>query len=109
MSEYKKLHIGCGKRYLEGYIHIDIDKYNHIDYCTEVDNLGMFEDSSVDLIYASHVIEYFDLDEVNKVFLEWKRVLVKGGILRIAVPNFESLTSIYNQTKNLDLALFDIS
>ena len=35
-----KLHIGSGSRYLEGYIHIDIAEYDHIDIKTSVDKLN---------------------------------------------------------------------
>lgn len=90
-----KLHLGCGKRYLPGYIHIDLADYPHIDYKHDIKTLPMFEDCSVDLIYASHVIEYFDRIEVITVLKEWYRVLKEGGILRIAVPDFEALVQVY--------------
>ncbi len=101
----KKIHLGCGKRYLEGYIHVDIDDYEHIDYRNKIDNLNMFEDNFAELIYASHCIEYFDRDEVKDVLFEWKRVLEPGGVLRLAVPNFQSLIKVYSETKNLEKIL----
>ena len=55
MNDVKKLHLGCGERYLSGYIHVDINKLDHIDIVTSVDNLDMFEDDSIDEIYSSHV------------------------------------------------------
>ena len=72
-----KLHLGCGERYLNGYLHIDINKFDHIDHITSVDNLSMFDDNSIDEIYASHVLEYFDKFESISVLSEWYRVLKK--------------------------------
>ena len=95
-----KLHLGCGERYLEGYIHIDIDDFEHIDFKSSVADLNMIKDNSCDLIYASHVLEYFDLEEVGDVLLEWRSKLKKGGILRISVPNLQSLIKIYENTKD---------
>ena len=97
-----KLHLGCGKRYLEGYIHIDIADFEHIDHKIPVHNLSIFEDGSISEIYASHVIEYFDRDEVLNLLAEWKRVLKDGGLLRIAVPNFQELINVYKMSGNLD-------
>ena len=97
-----KLHLGCGKRYLEGYIHIDIADFEHIDHKIPVHNLSIFEDGSISEIYASHVIEYFDRDEVLNLLAEWKRVLKEGGVLRVAVPNFEELINVYKISGNLD-------
>ena len=100
-----KLHLGCGKRYLKGFIHVDIAEYDHIDHNTKIDNLDMFESNFADLIYASHCIEYFDRDEVKDVLLEWKRVLKPGGTLRVAVPDFSSLLKIYSKTNDISKVL----
>jgi len=98
-----KLHLGCGRRFIPGFIHIDLADYTHIDYKHDVRTLPMFKDSTVDLIYASHVIEYFDTNEVTEVLKEWQRVLKKGGILRLAVPDFEAMIQVYNKYKDLNL------
>ena len=96
-----KLHLGCGDRYLPGYVHVDIDEKPHIDYPnTNVDNLSHFEDNSVDLIYNCGMFEYFDREESETVLSEWKRVLKPSGILRISVPNFESIVKVYLSNGN---------
>ena len=37
-------------------LHVDINKLDHVDIVTSVDNLDMFEDDSIDEIYSSHVL-----------------------------------------------------
>ena len=100
----KKIHLGCGKRYLEGYVHVDIHPHDHIDYVSNIDKLDMFQDECADLIYASHCIEYFDRDEVIQVLSEWKK-LAPGGTLRLAVPNFEALVKVYSDSDDLNKIL----
>lgn len=95
-----KLHLGCGKNYLKGYLHIDLADYQHIDYKHDIKTLPMIKSNSVDIIYASHVIDYFDRVEIIDILKEWKRVLVKGGTLRLAVPDFEKLVEIYYLQRN---------
>ena len=99
------LHLGCGKRFLKGFIHIDLADFPHIHYQHDIRTLPMFKDHSVDLIYSSHAIEYFDREEIKSVLKEWKRVLKPGGVLRIAVPDFEALTHVYQKYKDLNLVL----
>lgn len=96
-----KLHLGCGKRYIPGFVHIDLDYYPHIDYRQEISSLPMFKDNSVDLIYCCHAFEYFDREEAKGVLKEWKRVLKKGGVLRLAVPDFEAIVKVYLKYKDL--------
>jgi len=100
-----KLHLGCGKRYIPGFIHIDLVDYPHIDYKTDVSDLSMFEDNSVDLIYACHVLEHFKRHEVMGVLAEWYRVLKPGGILRVAVPDFEAIVKVYEKYKDMELIM----
>jgi predicted SAM-dependent methyltransferase len=99
METDMKLHLGCGWRdFGDDWVHIDGGDYDHLEH-NDITKLP-YEDESVDLIYASHVLEYFDRQEVIPVLQEWVRVLKKGGILRIAVPDFESMAIMYVMTRN---------
>ncbi len=84
-------------RYLPGFIHVDILNAPHIDVRCSIDDLRQFADGEVDLIYASHVLEHFGRQEVKNVLREWYRVLVPGGTLRIAVPDFAAVVHLYEQ------------
>jgi predicted SAM-dependent methyltransferase len=104
-----KLHLGCGKRILDGWVHIDTSDYDHIDFNQSISDLSMFPDSTVEIIYCSHALEYFDRDQAFNVLKEWGRVLTDSGTLFIAVPDFVSLTQIYSETgkiKNIIGPLF---
>ena len=93
-----KLNIGCGKRnFGNDWIHIDGSNYDHI-HSNDIVNLP-FEEESVNLIYASHVFEYFDREEASTVLQTWKKSLKPGGIIRLAVPNFEMYSKLYNEKK----------
>lgn len=96
-----KLHLGCGKRYIPGFLHIDLANFPHIDYRRNVGDLSIFPANHVDLIYASHVLEYFDRQEAVGVLKEWFRVLKPGGTLRLAVPDFEALIKVYEMDRDL--------
>lgn len=100
-----RVHLGCGSRELPGYVHVDLSDYPHIDHRHDIRSLPMFADRSVDLLYASHVLEYFDRVEVGPVLAEWRRVLAPGGTLRLAVPDFAALCTLYGQTGELSRVL----
>ena len=92
-----KVHLGCGDCYIPGFVHVDVVEREHVDWVHDVRTLPMFSDGEVGLIYASHVLEYFDWFEVIGVLREWNRVLKAGGTLRLAVPDFEALVWLYNK------------
>lgn len=94
-----KLHVGAGKRYLPGFVHIDLANYPHIDYKKDVRDLSFLPAGKAELLYASHVLEYFDRWEVIKVLKTWRRALATGGILRVAVPDFEAMAKLYIKKK----------
>lgn len=96
-----KLHLGCGKRFINGFVHIDALDFPHVDHIAAVDNLSFIEDNTVDLIYVCHVLEHFKRRETQRVLDEWYRVLKSGGILRVAVPDFEAISLIYNKNRDL--------
>lgn len=97
MEENKKpiqVHLGCGKvDFGKDWIHIDKQNLPHIT-SNDIINLP-FEQNSVDLIYASHVLEYFDRESAGEVLKKWFGYLKHGGVLRLAVPDFRELCQAY--------------
>ncbi len=100
-----KLHLGCGRRYIPGFVHIDVVDHPHVDHVSSIDNLSFLQDGSVELIYNCHVLEHFKRREVARVLGEWYRVLAPAGRLRISVPDFAALCEIYNRTQDLGLVI----
>ena len=96
-----KLHLGCGKRYLDGFVHVDLAEFDHVDFITTLGNLEMIDAESVDEIYSSHAFEYYDRFAGLEVLKEWRRVLKWGGKIFLTVPDFDQLISIYAETKDL--------
>lgn len=97
------LHLGCGKRNFPSFINVDLADFNHIHYRRKVEDLSCLRDNYADLIYSSHTFEYFDRSQAIDVLREWRRVLKKGGILRLAVPDFEALAKVYKKYGKLDM------
>jgi len=105
MKQLLKIHLGCWKRNIPGFVNVDICDLPHIHYKRDVRDLSVFKNSSAKLIYASHVLEYFDREEVVNVLKEWYRVLSPNGVLRIAVPDFKKLILIYKKYNNIQKIL----
>src|SRR3989441_12587990 len=68
----------------------------------------MFKDESAELVYACHVLEYFDRLEVVDVLREWHRVLAHGGVVRLAVPDFAALAEVYRRGGDIFLPLLPL-
>lgn len=90
------LHLGCGSVNHPRFINIDARPQPHIHYVREIDKLPIFQNDSVDLIYACHCLEHFSHGQTHEILSEWQRVLKPGGILRLSVPDFDLLLKIYH-------------
>lgn len=99
----KKLHLGCGDKIIPGFINVDKRRLPGVDIADcDVSNLSMIEKSSVDLIYSCHVLEHFPRPKTFSVLLEWNRVLKPGGVLRVAVPDWDATVEIYRRTQDYE-------
>jgi len=84
-----KLHLGCGKKILKGWINVDL-------YSTKADIkesmiiLESFSPNTVSEIYTSHAVEHIDALNFVKALKCWHQLLIKNGILIIRCPNFKS-------------------
>lgn len=90
------LHVGCGAVDAPGFINVDLNVAPHVHVQAPIDDLSAFADRSIDLLYASHCLEHFSFLRVDEVLREWVRVLVPGGTLRVAVPDFAVIARAYD-------------
>jgi len=97
----KRLHIGCGKAYLPGWVNVDIFDNVRADIYADMAALP-FERGSFDCLYASHVLEHAHRRMILATLSHWRDLLKDGGLLRLAVPDFSACVQWYNQGGNLD-------
>jgi predicted SAM-dependent methyltransferase len=98
-----KLHLGCGYKRIEGFVNIDTRNIpDVVDVVDDITNLSGFEDNSISLIYCSHVLEHIKRLEYMDVLKKWHSLLKVGGVLRVAIPDFEKVVDHYNKNKNIE-------
>jgi predicted SAM-dependent methyltransferase len=100
------LHVGCGKQPVNEYfggweeVRLDIDPSCSPDVVASLTDMG--DIGEFDAVYGSHVLEHFAADEVGKVLSECYRVLKRGGLCMMIVPNLEhvrpTLEVVYEST-----------
>ena len=88
-----KLHIGCGKGHLAGWINMDV---HPAPLALNVLRGLPFADGAASHVFVSHLLEhlYFPRD-VAPFLAEVKRVLAPGGVARIVVPDVERCIAAY--------------
>lgn len=85
MMSASKLNLGCGRRYLEGWVNCDVVNSVRADKHFDLNQVPYpFADACADEILLDNVLEH--LDDVIKVIEECHRILKTGGRLRILVP-----------------------
>lgn len=93
----KKLHLGCGERYLKGYINIDfpadlhrVQKHSVADRLIGIQKLK-YPPETIDEIRLHHVFEHFSRAMASALLTTWHVWLKDGGLLRIEVPDLEKM------------------
>lgn len=92
-----KVNLGCGNRFNRGKVWVNID-FTSSDPFVKAHNLreGVpLPDGSADLVYCSHLLEHFSKSEAPAFLSECRRVLRKGGVLRVVVPDLEGIATAY--------------
>lgn len=82
-----KLHVGCGRVALPGWINIDNQRSPAVDYVVDVRRGLPFAD--LDFVYAEHFIEHLDFDDAARFLQECRRVLKPEGVLRLTTPSLD--------------------
>ena len=85
----EKLNFGCGKRFSDDWINIDFHSDDSRVQRVNLLSGFPFSDGTFQSVYSSHVLEHFDRTQGRFLLKESYRVLRKGGILRIVVPDLQ--------------------
>ena len=83
----KKLNLGCGDDYREGYINVDFDNTVKADKYFDLRETFPLENESFDEVLAQDVLEHFTKENADLFIKEIRRILKPEGILRLRVPN----------------------
>jgi predicted SAM-dependent methyltransferase len=95
-----KVHLGCGKIILPGYVNVDIQNRSGVDVVADLRDIP-FDDNSVDLIYSCAAIEHFGRREWKPLLAHWFSKLKPGGLLRLSTSDTEAAFKRYGETGNL--------
>jgi predicted SAM-dependent methyltransferase len=95
----RHLHLGCGVKFLPGFVNIDANPFQKLDLWLDVRHGLPFRTSSVESIYSTHMVEHFFPDELERLFHECFRVLKAGGGMRLIVPSLRNAIVAYQENR----------
>ena len=81
------LEIGNQGKRIDGFYNLDIVTGKNVDYVADAAKKLPFDDNSISIIYASHILEHIPWYQVEETLREWVRVLEINGCLEIWVPD----------------------
>lgn len=96
-----KLNLGSGGWPIEGFTNVDAAYFKGLNTSGGIHKFGDtifplgFKDGSAEEIRVSHSLEHLSFRETMNAIQDWVRVLKPGGVLKIAVPDFEWIARQY--------------
>ena len=93
------INFGCGSIQPSDWINIDLDP----EFNTEHKDLKLIPDNSCDIIGCHAIICCVKYHDIEKVLLEFYRVLKPGGVVRISLPD---IVSGFDAYKNNNINFF---
>ena len=89
------LNFGCGTTFHADWVNLDTSPGSPEVIACDVGRRFPFADESFDAVYGSHVLEHFDPDIAKNLLADCVRILKPGGVVRIVVPDLESIARLY--------------
>jgi len=102
-TDEPRLQIGSGPELLDGWLNSDVVCGDvHLDLTRPLP----FPDGSFAYVFGEHVIEHIPEPFIADLLSELRRVLRRGGVLRLTSPDLPKLISLY-EDRNPAMALAD--
>ncbi len=89
------LNVGCGSKYHPDWINIDLNSNSGYVIPYNIRKGLPFPNDTFEVLYHSHFLEHLQKREAEKFIGECYRVMKKGGIIRIVVPDLETIIRNY--------------
>jgi cephalosporin hydroxylase/predicted SAM-dependent methyltransferase len=89
------LNLGCGAHFHPSWVNVDINPNNSQVLKHDLQTRLPFEDDSFGAVYHSHVLEHLPRRNAAPFLKECYRVLARGGIMRVVVPDLETIARLY--------------
>ena len=99
----KLINLCCGQRYHQNWVNVDFVSTTEFVQAHDLTKGIPFPDQEFDVAYHSHVLEHFEKSAGLVFMQECFRVLKKGGILRVAIPDLEGIVRCYIEQLNKSL------
>src|SRR5437763_6749688 len=96
LADIRRLHWGCGKTRPPGWI--NSDRSAGVDLCCDIIADGLpLEDQSIDYAVSIHALQEVPFPDLVKVLTELRRVLKRGGVVRLVLPDAEKAIRAYQR------------
>ena len=92
------VNLGCGATCHPAWINLDVDPRVAGVQPWDVRAGLPFPDSSVDAVYASHLLEHLAPEYAEELLRDMHRVIRLQGTVRLVVPDLEAICRAYLET-----------
>jgi predicted SAM-dependent methyltransferase len=89
------INLGCGTHFHKEWINIDFKSSHPLVISCDLTKGIPLDSNSVDVVYHSHLLEHFSKSYAPLFLKECFRVLKPGGIIRVVVPDLETIVRLY--------------
>ena len=100
----RKLHLGCGKNLLDGWLNTDLKYRKKRISFLDASKAFPFQNETIDLIFCEHLIEHLSFAQTTNLLGECHRILKANGVIRISMPSIHFLFDLLkNETDPLNM------
>jgi len=89
------LNVGCGSNFHADWLNVDVVPASAAVMSVDIRKGLPFADEAIDVVYCSHVLEHLSRQEAASLLGQMRRVLRPGGVIRVVVPDLETLAREY--------------
>ena len=98
------LNFGCGGTFHRDWVNLDASPVSPDVIAHDLRRRFPFADGTFDAVYGSHVLEHLEPETAKCLLRDCLRILKPGGIIRVAVPDLETIARLYLASLEMTLA-----